>query len=93
MPQGEPLRLLKRSFRYTFSRAIASIEQERLRAGSYATKTGALSPLQAQIDLALAPNRGLPNALLRIDLAGLRKAGYEIPGNHKSWAELWHAGT
>jgi hypothetical protein len=43
------------------------------------TPTGDLSPLQAQIDLALPPNRGLPDALLRIDLAGLRQAGYEIP--------------
>jgi hypothetical protein len=34
--------------------------------------------LQAQIDLALPPNRGLSDAVLRVDLAGLRKAGYEI---------------
>jgi hypothetical protein len=67
-------------FHYTFSRAVASIKREGLRAGSYATPSGALSPLQAQIDLALAPNRGLPGALLRINLAGLRQAGYEIPG-------------
>jgi hypothetical protein len=38
-----------------------------------------LSPLQAQIDLALPPNRGLPGAMLRIDLDGLRRAGYDIP--------------
>jgi hypothetical protein len=38
-----------------------------------------LSPLQAHIDLALRPNRGLSDALLRIDLNGLRRAGYEIP--------------
>jgi hypothetical protein len=38
-----------------------------------------MSPLQAQIDLALPPNRGLPDALLRIDLEGLRKAGFQIP--------------
>lgn len=35
--------------------------------------------MQAQLDLALAPNRGLPEALLRVDLAGLREAGYQIP--------------
>jgi hypothetical protein len=29
--------------------------------------------------LALPPNRALPDAAIRIDLAGLRKAGYEIP--------------
>jgi hypothetical protein len=37
------------------------------------------SPLQAQIDLALPPNRGLPSVVVRVDLAGLRKAGYDIP--------------
>jgi hypothetical protein len=38
-----------------------------------------LTPLQAQIDLALPPNYGLRDALIRIDLEGLRSAGYEIP--------------
>jgi hypothetical protein len=67
------------AFHYTFSRAIASIEKQGLRAGSYATPNGKLSPLQSQIDLALPPNRGLRDALVRIDLAGLKQAGYEIP--------------
>jgi len=67
------------AFHYTFSRYLSSIESQGLRAGSYATPTGTLSPLQAQIDLALAPNRCLTDALLRIDLAGLRQAGYQIP--------------
>ena len=40
---------------------------------------GELSPLQAQIDLALPPNRGLPDAIIRINLAGLREAGYDLP--------------
>ncbi len=66
-------------FHYTFSRALTSIEEHGLMPGSYVTPNGALSPLQAQIDLALAPNRGLPDALLRIDLAGLREAGFTIP--------------
>lgn len=43
------------------------------------TRTEDSPHVQAQIDLALAPNRGLRNALLRIDLAGLRQAGYQIP--------------
>jgi hypothetical protein len=43
------------------------------------TASGDLSPLQAQIDLALAPNRGLPDGLIRVDLAGLRAAGYDLP--------------
>jgi hypothetical protein len=67
------------AFHYTFSRYISSIESNGLRAGSYATKTGDLSPLQAQIDLALPPNRGLTDTILRIDLNGLRNAGYDIP--------------
>ncbi len=66
-------------FHYTFTRALSAIQRRGLRAGSYATPNGTMSPLQAQIDLALPPNRGLPDVLLRIDLAGLRQAGYEIP--------------
>ena len=57
----------------------ASISKNGLRQGTYATRSGTLSPLQAQIELALPANRGLPNALVRIDLAGMRQAGYEIP--------------
>lgn len=67
------------AFQYTFSRRLASIRSQGLRPGSYATPNGALSPLQAHIDLALPANRGLPDALVRIDLAGLRQAGYQIP--------------
>jgi len=67
------------AFHYTFSRALASIQSQGLRQGSYATPNGTMSPLQAHIDLALPANRGLPDALVRIDLAGLRKAGYQIP--------------
>jgi hypothetical protein len=66
-------------YHYTFSEAIPSIESQGLRPGSYATTTETLTPLQAQIDLALPPNRGLPGAIIRIDLAGLRQAGYQIP--------------
>jgi hypothetical protein len=67
------------AYHCTFREAAASIERHGLRPGSYATPNGTLSPLQAQIDLALPPNRGLTSAVLRVDLAGLRKAGYEIP--------------
>lgn len=67
------------AFHYTFSRYTSSIEQNGLRPGSFATNTGELSPLQAQTDLALPPNRGLPDTLLRIDLNGLRSAGYDVP--------------
>jgi hypothetical protein len=66
------------AYHYTFSQTVESIRREGLRPGSFATPNGGLSPLQAQIDLALSPN-GLRNAVLRIDLDGLRRAGYKIP--------------
>lgn len=67
------------AFHYTSSRLASSIESVGLRQGSYATTASELSPLQAQIDLALPPNRGLPSKILRVDLKGMREAGYEIP--------------
>jgi hypothetical protein len=72
------------AFHFGFSKNMSSIMDEGLRLGengkgAFATLDGTLSPLQAQVDLALSPNRGLPDALLRIDLDGLRSAGYEIP--------------
>jgi len=67
------------AFHYTSSKAVSSIESQGLRPGTYATPNGTLSPLQAQIDLALRPNRGVPDALVRIDLDGMRQAGYSIP--------------
>jgi len=67
------------AFHYTSSEFTQSIANEGLRPGSYATASGDLSPLQAQIDLALPPNRGLPDGLIRVDLAGLRGAGYDVP--------------
>ena len=41
----------------------------------YFTDKGSLSPLQAQIELALPANRPLPDSLLRIDVGALEKAG------------------
>lgn len=67
------------AFHYTSSKWIDSITKTGLNKGSYATPNGSLSPLQASLELALPPNRALPDAALRIDLAGLRRAGYEIP--------------
>jgi hypothetical protein len=67
------------AFHYTFGRFLSSIQRNGLRPGSYATTTSELSPLQAQIDLALSPNRGLTDTILRVDLAGLRRAGYAMP--------------
>jgi RHS repeat-associated protein len=67
------------AFHYTFRRFLTSIRTNGLRPGSYATTNGRLSPLQAQIDLALPPTRGLTETMIRIDVAGMRRAGYEIP--------------
>ena len=41
----------------------------------YFTNRGNLSPIQAQIELALPANRSLPGSLLRIDAGALEKAG------------------
>jgi hypothetical protein len=70
---------LPEAFHYTSSRYTESIKQEGLIPGSYLTPNGELSPLQAQIELALPPTRDLPDAALSVDLAGMRKAGFEIP--------------
>lgn len=67
-----------RVFHHTFDDAVESIQRTGLRPGSYATPTGGLSPLQAQIELALPPN-GARNAVLSVDVQGLRSAGYQIP--------------
>ncbi len=45
----------------------------------FTTPAGNLSPLQAQLDLALPPNRGLPQNLLEIDVQTLKNMGIEIP--------------
>ena len=66
-------------FHYTSGEFVDSISANGLRPGAYATPNGSLSPLQAQIDLALPPNTGLLDAVMRVDVGGLREAGYEIP--------------
>ncbi len=67
------------AFHHTTSRPVDAIRREGLFPGSYATPTKGLSPLQAHIELALNPAGGARNAVLQIDVAGLRVAGYEIP--------------
>jgi uncharacterized protein YukE len=76
--QGER-QALKEAYHYTFQRYVNSIEANGLRRGSYVTPDGKLSPMQAQIDLALPPNRGLTDAVIRVDLKGLREEGFKIP--------------
>lgn len=66
-------------FHYTQRQFVESIQESGLRAGSYATPNGTLSPLQAQLEPSLPPNTPFRDAVLRIDVAGLRQAGYEIP--------------
>ncbi len=67
------------AYHYTSSKWRDSIMEDGLRRGTYATPIGDLSPLQAQLELALPPTRDAPNMKIRIDLDGLRQAGYEIP--------------
>lgn len=43
----------------------------------WTTPNGTLTPLQAQIELALPANRGLPGAMLEIDAAALQRAGIQ----------------
>ncbi len=45
----------------------------------FTTPQSNFSPLQAQIDLALPPNRGLPNAAFEIDAGKLRQLGIDVP--------------
>ncbi len=45
----------------------------------FTTPSGKLSPLQAQLDLALPPNRGVPNHLLEIDIPTLQGMGMKVP--------------
>jgi hypothetical protein len=66
------------AYHYTVGSSVSSILANGLYPGTYATPNGNLSPLQAQIDLALSPN-GLRDAVISVDLEGLRSAGYEIP--------------
>jgi RHS repeat-associated protein len=71
------------AYHYGFARNAGGIMDEGLVPGAdgnvYGTPAGDLSPLQAQLDLALPPNRGLPDTQYEIDLNWLREHGYEIP--------------
>ena len=72
-------RVPSEAFHYTRIQNVSGIQAKGLFEGAYATPSGELSPLQAQLDLALPPNRGLPESMIRIDLNGLREAGYNVP--------------
>lgn len=70
---------LDEAFHYTARHWGDGITREGLRPGSYAAPNGTLSGLGAKIELALLPTRSASDIRIRIDLEGLRKAGYEIP--------------
>jgi len=70
---------LDEAFHYTARQWGDVIKREGLRPGSYGTPNGNLSGLGAKLELALPPTRCAPDIRIRIDLEGLRKAGYEIP--------------
>jgi len=77
----QAVKLPAKVYHYTRSSAAPLIERYGLlsRTGTiYTTPDPNLSPLQAQIDLALPPNRGLPDALFEIDLAGLVAEGVQV---------------
>jgi hypothetical protein len=79
----QAVKLPAKVYHYTRSSVAPLIERYGLlsRTGSiYTTPDPNLSPLQAQIDLALPPNRGLPDALFEIDLAGLVAEGVQVTG-------------
>jgi hypothetical protein len=76
---GVPAEHADEAFHYTVLARLDSIQKEGLLPGQYATPTGNLSPLQAHIELSLPPNTPLRDAVVRIDLARLREAGFNIP--------------
>lgn len=76
---GSESKASSEAFYYNRESIRTLIENSGLSPGSYATTTGTLSPLQAQIDLALRPNRGLPGVIFRLDLNAMRAAGLKIP--------------
>ena len=71
------------AFHYTSSQWADAIKREGLRPGTYATPNGDLGSLQSKIELALPPTRLAPDTRIRIDLEGLRKAGFELPTTNR----------
>ncbi len=69
-------------YHYTWANP-AKIAAEGLRPGAsgkvFTTPAGNLSSLQAQVDLALPPNRGLPGHLIEIDVGTLQRMGISVP--------------
>jgi RHS repeat-associated protein len=76
-------------YHYTSETAAQNITKTGLKTGGdgflYLTNKSSLSPLQAQIELALPASRALPTSILRIDVSGLspsliRRVSGNLPG-------------
>lgn len=77
-PAGPVVSSPEVAYHYTFAEFLPSIMNQGLRGGSFVSPR-LLSPLQAQIDLGLPPNRGLPDTVLRIDLRVYGEQYGDIP--------------
>lgn len=66
-------------YHYTGEANVAAILENGLRPGAsgkvFTTTVGDLTPMQAQIELALSPNRGLPGAVFEVDTTALQQHG------------------
>ena len=69
-------------YHYTSRKYADSIVENGLKPGAkgkvFTTPDGTMSGLQAQIDLALPPNRGIPDALLELDTKTLQRMGVDV---------------
>jgi RHS repeat-associated protein len=75
---GNGVQLPDTLYHYTSAENVQSILQNGLGGEGqqvFTTPTGNLSPVQAQIDLALSPNRGYPSAVIGIDTPTLQNLG------------------
>ncbi|MFH0342669.1 MAG: RHS repeat-associated core domain-containing protein [Chromatiales bacterium] len=82
---GDVANIPGKLYHYTSSKYADTIVENGLKPGIsskkvFTTPDGTKSGLQAQIDLALPPNRGVPDALLEIDTRTLNQMGVKVPG-------------
>lgn len=84
-------------YHYTSKTNATSISNEGLNLSKdgfvYTTPKGDLTPIQAQIELSLKPNYGLPDALFKIDIQGLNRIGINpILGPRQVFGGVFGAG-
>lgn len=77
-PENSGILQTRYAYHYTSKKDARKIMEEGFRMG-WATPIGDLSQAQAQIELSIDPFKPAPEVKIRIDLEGLRKAGFEIP--------------